>query len=204
MFTINKLDIDHPSLAFKGKIIKSNIVIAQRTAETILSKASDEADAIIKSAQSLYQSELQKAFNEGHKTWEAEKAKLTAEFNLEIANQTQLIKNWLAEQIVQLTNKLIGQTPDKEALKGLVEQSIAQLSKDCTLSLKVSPENSGIAKLATEEIMDNHQDIESFEVIVDPALKTTDCLLIHPEGTHDISIETQLNNTRSLLESSID
>jgi len=204
MFTINKLDIDHPSRAFKGKIIKSNIVIAQRTAETILSKASDEADAIIKSAQSLYQSELQKAFNEGHKTWDAEKAKLTAEFNLEIANQTQLIKNWLAEQIVQLTNKLIGQTPDKEALKGLVEQSIAQLSKDCTLSLKVSPENSGIAKLATEEIMDNHQDIESFEVIVDPALKTTDCLLIHPEGTHDISIETQLNNTRSLLESSID
>ena len=204
MFTINKLDIDHPSLAFKGKIIKSNIVISQRTAETILSKASDEADAIIKSAQSLYQSELQKAFNEGHKTWEAEKAKLTAEFNLEIANQTQLIKNWLAEQIVQLTNKLIGQTPNKEALKGLVEQSIAQLSKDCTLSLKVSPVNSGIAKLATEEIMDNHQDIESFEVIVDPALKTTDCLLIHPEGTHDISIETQLNNTRSLLESSID
>ena len=199
MFTITKIGIENPLSESQNKIIKSDLVIAHRTAENIISKASSEANQILKRAKDDYQTQINKAYKEGQTAWESERIKLINNFNQEIVDQIQSLKTNFSEQIIMLTEKIIGLSPDEKVLQGLINQAISQLSTDCALSLKVSPEDAPLARKVVTELTEDNTDINGFEVIVDSSIKESSYLLVHPEGTHDISVKTQLDQTNTLI-----
>jgi len=199
MLSLTRITLTESDITTHDKVIPANLVVASRTANNIIEDAIRTANKIKQEAQQNYQLKSDQGYNEGQKQWDMQKAVEVTKLNIEIKQHIMGLHEKLTKNVLQITEKIIGSLEKTDLLNGLVNQAIDQLSKECVLNLRVSPENSESAKKITQNILADHPAIEGFNIIVDPRLSESDCLLEHPDGTHDISSQTQLNSLSDIL-----
>ncbi|MGR6872179.1 V-type ATP synthase subunit E family protein [Pseudomonas sp. HK3] len=199
MLSLTRITLTQADITAYDKVIPANLVIASRTANNIIEDAIKAANKITHDAQKNYQLKSDQGYNEGQKQWEIQKAVDITKLNIEIKQHIMTLHEKLTNNVLQITQKLVGSLNETDLLRGLVNQAIDQLSTECVLNLRVSPENSETAKQVTQNILADHPTLEGFNIIVDPRLSESDCLLEHPDGTHDISARTQLNSLTDIL-----
>ena len=199
MLPLTRITLTEADTAAYNKVIPANLVIASRTANNIIEDALSKAHSITNEAEQHYQLKSDQGYQEGQKQWEMQKTVEITQLNMEIKQHIMGLHEKLTQNVLQITQKLIGSLNEKERLSGLVNQALDQLSTECVLNLRVSPENSETAKQVTQDILAKQPTIEGFNIIVDPRLSEEDCLLEHPDGTHDISVRTQLNSLTDIL-----
>lgn len=199
MLPLTRITLTEADITNYDKIIPASLVIVSRTANNIIEDALLKAHNITHEAEEHYQLKSNEGYKEGHQKWEKQKAVELEQLNMVIKQHIMGLHEKLTHNVLQITQKLIGSINETDLLRGLVNQAIDQLSTECVLNLRVSPENSDTAKKVTQDILATHPEIEGFNMIVDPRLTESDCLLEHPDGTHDISVHTQLNNLTDIL-----
>ncbi|MFT7108648.1 MAG: flagellar biosynthesis/type III secretory pathway protein FliH [Psychrobacter glaciei] len=199
MLPLTRITLTEYDLITYDKVIPASAFIVSRTASKIIDDAQQLAKDIIKNAEQQYQLKSDQGYQDGLIKWELKKESEVESLNIEIKQHINKLHKNLTNSVMQITRKIMGSINESDLLSGLVNQAINHLSTECILNLRISPENADIAKQVTQDILAINPTIEGFNIIVDPGLLESDYLLEHPDGTHDIGAETQLNNLTDLL-----
>lgn len=202
MFSLTRINLLDTDVLQHHKVIPKENIKASRTADQIIQDAISYSNKVHNEADTQYQNRTEQGYQEGKKQWEIEQAERITQLNLQIKQHLMNSKSDVTDMIMSIVEKVIGQIDQAQLISKLVSQSLNQLSLDCSIDLRVSPENIEQAKQACKQLLDQYPSIETLNVIMDTKLSALEFLIEHPIGIHDISPKTQFNNLKKSLNES--
>lgn len=174
------------------RIIKAAEYAAIGPALKVYAEARDNAAQIVKEAETIYESEKQKGYQEGLRQAKQEMAQQMTT----LALRTEQYYRDMEKQIVQLVMEIV-----KKVLQGVEPQTlvVAQVKnalntfKGCKhLTIKANPSVTGILKKRFADIMHTCPGIVSIDVKAVSHLESNALILESETGIVEASVETQL------------
>ena len=190
MLLIEKKDF---SLAADRRLVKASDVATVRTSEEIISAAEAEAARIREEAKAAFAEEKKKGYEKG-----------LADGKLEISMQKldlldssvafiESVEDKMADVVLKALKSCVVEIGDKEMVVQIVRKTMnAVIRTQRQVTLKVAPEMVDVVRARVAELKAAYTTIETLDVVEDPRLKGTACVLETEAGVAEASADTQI------------
>lgn len=190
MLLVNKQNFQ---LASDRRLVKAADVAVVRTAEQIIAEAEAEAARIREEAKAAFEEEKKKGYEKG-----------LADGKLEISMQKldlvdssvafmESVEDKMADVVLKALRSCVVEIGDKEMVVQIVRKTMnAVIRTQRQVTLKVAPEMVDVVRARVAELKAAYTTIETLDVVEDPRLKGTACLLETEAGVAEASAETQI------------
>ena len=190
MLLVNKQNFQ---LASDRRLVKLAEVATVQTAEEIIAAAEAEAARIREEAKAAFEEEKKKGYEKG-----------LADGKLEISMQKldlidssvafmESVEDKMADVVLKALRSCVVEIGDKEMVIQIVRKTMnAVIRTQRQVTLKVAPEMVEVVRARVAELKAAYTTIETLDVVEDPRLKGTACLLETEAGVAEASAETQI------------
>lgn len=190
MLLVNKekfvLQSDH-------RLVKAEEVATVRTAEEIIAAAEAEAARIREEAKAAFEAEKKRGYEKG-----------LADGKLEISMQKldlidssvafmESVEDKMADVVLKALKSCVVEIGDKEMVIQIVRKTMnAVIRTQRQVTLKVAPEMVEVVRGRIAALKADYTTIETLDVVEDPRLKGTACVLETEAGVAEASTDTQI------------
>jgi len=190
MLLVNKQDFQ---LASDRRLVKAAEVATVQTADEIIAAAEADAARIREEAKVAFEEEKKKGYEKG-----------LADGKLEISMQKldlldssvafmESVEDKMADVVLKALRSCVVEIGDKEMVVQIVRKTMnAVIRTQRQVTLKVAPEMVDVVRARVAELRAAYTTIETLDVVEDPRLKGTACLLETEAGVAEASVETQI------------
>ena len=190
MLLINKGDF---VLQSDRRVVKAADVATVRSAAEIVAAAEAQAAQIREDAKVAYEEERKKGYDKG-----------IADGKTEIAMQKLVlvdssvafmedVEEKMSEIVMKALKSCVAEIGDREMVIQIVRKTMAAVIRtQRQVTLKVAPELVETVRARVSELTATFPTIETFDVVEDPRLKGSACVLETEAGVADASVESQL------------
>ena len=190
MLLVNKQNFQ---LASDRRLVKAAEVATVQTADEIIAAAEADAARIREEAKVAYEEEKKKGYAKG-----------LADGKLEISMQKldlldssvafmESVEDKMADVVLKALRSCVVEIGDKEMVVQIVRKTMnAVIRTQRQVTLKVAPEMVDVVRARVAELRAAYTTIETLDVVEDPRLKGTACLLETEAGVAEASVETQI------------
>ena len=190
MLLVNKQNL---TLASDRRLVKAADVATVRSAEEIISTAEAEAARIREEAKAAFEEEKKKGYAKG-----------LADGKLEISMQKldmldssvafmESVEDKMADVVLKALRSCVVEIGDKEMVIQIVRKTMnAVIRTQRQVTLKVAPEMVEVVRARVAELKAAYSTIETLDVVEDPRLKGTACVLETEAGVAEASADTQI------------
>ena len=175
------------------RLVKAAEAATVRTAEEIIADALEEAARIREEAKAAFEEEKKKGYAKG-----------LADGKLEISMQKldmldssvafmESVEDKMADVVLKALRSCVVEIGDREMVVQIVKKTMnAVIRTQRQVALKVAPEMVEVVRARVAELKAAYTTIETLDVVEDPRLKGTACLLETEAGVAEASAETQI------------
>ena len=190
MLLVNKQNLQ---LASDRRLVKLAEVATVQTAEEIIAAAEAEAARIREEAKAAFEEEKKKGYEKG-----------LADGKLEISMQKldlidssvafmESVEDKMADVVLKALRSCVVEIGDKEMVLQIVRKTMnAVIRTQRQVTLKVAPEMVEVVRARVAELKAAYSTIETLDVVEDPRLKGTACVLETEAGVAEASADTQI------------
>ena len=190
MLLVNKQNFQ---LASDRRLVKLVEVATVQTAEEIIAAAEAEAARIREEAKAAFEEEKKKGYEKG-----------LADGKLEISMQKldlidssvafmESVEDKMADVVLKALRSCVVEIGDKEMVLQIVRKTMnAVIRTQRQVTLKVAPEMVEVVRARVAELKAAYSTIETLDVVEDPRLKGTACVLETEAGVAEASADTQI------------
>lgn len=190
MLLLNKKDF---ALSSESRLVKASDLATVRSAEEIIAAAEADAARIREEAKAAFEEEKKRGYEKGLTDGKMEIAMLKLEQVDSSVAFMEGVERKMADVVIQALKSFVMEVGDREMVLQIVRKTMnAVIRTQKHVTLKVAPEQVENVRGRIAELRTVYPTIESFDVIDDPRLKGSACVLETEAGVADASVETQL------------
>ena len=190
MLLINKGDF---VLQSDRRVVKAADVATVRSAAEIVAAAETQAAQIREDAKAAYEEERKKGYDKGIADGKTEIAMQKLDLVDSSVAFMENVEEKMSEIVMKALKSCVAEIGDREMVIQIVRKTMAAVIRtQRQVTLKVSPELVETVRARVSELTASFPTIETFDVVEDPRLKGSACVLETEAGVADASVESQL------------
>ena len=190
MLLINKGDF---VLQSDRRVVKAADVATVRSAVEIVAAAEAQAAQVREDAKAAYEVERKKGYDKGIADGKTEIAMQKLDLVDSSVAFMEDVEAKMAEIVMKALKSCVTEIGDHEMVVQIVRKTMAAVIRtQRQVTLKVAPELVETVRARVSELTSSFPTIETFDVVEDPRLKGSACVLETEAGVADASVETQL------------
>lgn len=190
MLLINKGDF---VLQSDRRVVKAADVATVRSAADIVAAAEAQAAQIREDAKAAYEEERKKGYDKGIADGKTEIAMQKLDLVDSSVAFMENVEEKMSEIVMKALKSCVAEIGDREMVIQIVRKTMAAVIRtQRQVTLKVAPELVETVRARVSELTATFPTIETFDVVEDPRLKGSACLLETEAGVADASVESQL------------
>ena len=190
MLLINKGDF---VLQSDRRVVKAADVATVRSAAEIVAAAETQAAQIREDAKAAYEEERKKGYDKGIADGKTEIAMQKLDLVDSSVAFMENVEEKMSEIVMKALKSCVAEIGDREMVIQIVHKTMAAVIRtQRQVTLKVAPELVETVRSRVSELTATFPTIETFDVVEDPRLKGSSCVLETEAGVADASVESQL------------
>ena len=190
MLLINKGDF---VLQSDRRVVKAADVATVRSAAEIVAAAEAQAAQIREDAKVAYEEERKKGYDKGIADGKTEIAMQKLDLVDSSVAFMENVEEKMSEIVMKALKSCVAEIGDREMVIQIVRKTMAAVIRtQRQVTLKVAPELVETVRARVSELTATFPTIETFDVVEDPRLKGSSCVLETEAGVADASVESQL------------
>jgi type III secretion protein L len=190
MLLINKGDF---VLQSDRRVVKAADVATVRSAADIVAAAEAQAAQIREDAKAAYEEERKKGYDKGIADGKTEIAMQKLDLVDSSVAFMENVEEKMSEIVMKALKSCVAEIGDREMVIQIVRKTMAAVIRtQRQVTLKVAPELVETVRSRVSELTATFPTIETFDVVEDPRLKGSACVLETEAGVADASVESQL------------
>ena len=190
MLLINKGDF---VLQSDRRVIKAADVATVRSAAEIVAAAEAQAAQIREDAKVAYEEERKKGYDKGIADGKTEIAMQKLDLVDSSVAFMENVEEKMSDIVMKALKSCVAEIGDREMVIQIVRKTMAAVIRtQRQVTLKVAPELVETVRARVSELTATFPTIETFDVVEDPRLKGSACVLETEAGVADASVESQL------------
>lgn len=190
MLLINKGDF---VLQTDRRVVKAADVATVRSAAEIVAAAEAQAAQIREDAKVAYEEERKKGYDKGIADGKTEIAMQKLDLVDSSVAFMENVEEKMSEIVMKALKSCVAEIGDREMVIQIVRKTMAAVIRtQRQVTLKVAPELVETVRSRVSELTATFPTIETFDVVEDPRLKGSSCVLETEAGVADASVESQL------------
>ena len=190
MLLINKGDF---VLQSDRRVVKAADVATIRSAAEIVAAAEAQAAQIREDAKAAYEEERKKGYDKGIADGKTEIAMQKLDLVDSSVAFMENVEEKMSEIVMKALKSCVAEIGDREMVIQIVRKTMAAVIRtQRQVTLKVAPELLETVRSRVSELTATFPTIETFDVVEDPRLKGSACVLETEAGVADASVESQL------------
>ena len=190
MLLINKGDF---VLQTDRRVVKAADVATVRSAAEIVAAAEAQAAQIREDAKVAYEEERKKGYDKGIADGKTEIAMQKLDLVDSSVEFMENVEEKMSEIVMKALKSCVAEIGDREMVIQIVRKTMAAVIRtQRQVTLKVAPELVETVRSRVSELTATFPTIETFDVVEDPRLKGSACVLETEAGVADASVESQL------------
>ena len=190
MLLINKGDF---VLQSDRRVVKAADVATVRSAAEIVAAAEAQAAQIREGAKAAYEEERKKGYDKGIADGKTEIAMQKLDLVDSSVAFMENVEEKMSEIVMKALKSCVAEIGDREMVIQIVRKTMAAVIRtQRQVTLKVAPELVETVRARVSELTATFPTIETFDVVEDPRLKGSSCVLETEAGVADASVESQL------------
>ena len=190
MLLINKGDF---VLQSDRRVVKAADVATVRSAAEIVAAAETQAAQIREDAKAAYEEERKKGYDKGIADGKTEIAMQKLDLVDSSVAFMENVEEKMSDIVMKALKSCVAEIGDREMVIQIVRKTMAAVIRtQRQVTLKVAPELVETVRSRVSELTATFPTIETFDVVEDPRLKGSACLLETEAGVADASVESQL------------
>ena len=190
MLLVNKKNF---ALASDRRLVKATDVATARSAAEILASAEAEAARIREEAKAAFEAEKQRGYEKGLADANLEMAMKKLELVDSSVAFMESVERKMADVVLKALKTFTVEVGDEAMVLQIVRKTMnAVIRTQRTVTLKVAPEMKPAVAARVAELKNAYPTVETLDVVEDPRLHGTACVLETEAGVADASVETQL------------
>ncbi|MEC4720726.1 HrpE/YscL family type III secretion apparatus protein [Noviherbaspirillum sp. CPCC 100848] len=166
----------------------------------ILNAARDEAARIVASAQSAYEAECRRGYEDGLAEAKMEQAERMIESVSRTVEFFSRIEGEMVNLVMESVQKIINGFDDTERIVIVVRNAISVVRNQKQITLRLNPGQVETVKKQMHALLADYQGVGQLDVISDPRLSPDSCILESEIGIVEASIEGQLLALKNAFE----
>ena len=180
-------------LATDRRLVKAADAATARSAAEILAAAEAEASRIREEAKAAFEAEKQRGYEKGLADANLEMAMKKLELVDSSVAFMESVERKMADVVLKALKSFVVEVGDEAMVLQIVRKTMnAVIRTQRTVTLKVAPETKPAVAARVAELKNAYPTIETLDVVEDPRLRGTACILETEAGVADASVETQL------------
>ena len=190
MLLINKGDF---VLQSDRRVVKAADVATVRSAAEIVAAAEAQGAQIREDAKAAYEEERKKGYDKGIADGKTEIAMQKLDLVDSSVAFMENVEEKMSEIVMKALKSCVAEIGDREMVIQIVRKTMAAVIRtQRQVTLKVAPELVETVRARVSELTATFPTIETFDVVEDPRLKGSSCVLETEAGVADASVESQL------------
>ena len=190
MLLINKGDF---VLQSDRRVVKAADVATIRSAAEIVAAAEAQAAQIRENAKAAYEEERKKGYDKGIADGKTEIAMQKLDLVDSSVAFMENVEEKMSEIVMKALKSCVAEIGDCEMVIQIVRKTMAAVIRtQRQVTLKVAPELVETVRARVSELTATFPTIETFDVVEDPRLKGSACVLETEAGVADASVESQI------------
>jgi type III secretion protein L len=190
MLLINKGDF---VLQSDRRVVKAADVATVRSAAEIVAAAEAQAAQIREDAKAAYEEERKKGYDKGIADGKTEIAMQKLDLVDSSVAFMEDVEEKMSEIVMKALKSCVAEIGDREMVIQIVRKTMAAVIRtQRQVTLKVAPELVETVRARVSELTATFPTIETFDVVEDPRLKGSACVLETEAGVADASVESQI------------
>jgi len=190
MLLVKKSDF---ALVSDRRLVKAADMATVRSAADIVAAAEAEAARIREEAKAAFEAEKQRGYDEGLQAGKMEIAMQKLEQVDQSVAFMEGVEQKMADVVMKALKSFVVEVGDREMVVNIVRKTMAAVIRtQRTVTLKVAPDVVDAVRAKVAEFRTAYPTVETFDVVEDPRLKGSACILETEAGVADASAETQL------------
>ncbi len=180
-------------LSTDRRLVKAADAATARSAADILAAAEAEAARIREEAKAAFEAEKQRGYEKGLADAKLEMAMKKLELVDSSVAFMESVERKMADVVLKALKTFTVEVGDEAMVLQIVHKTMnAVIRTQRTVTLKVAPEMKPAVAARVAELKAAYPTIETLDVVEDPRLTGTACVLETEAGAADASVETQL------------
>ena len=192
MLSFVKVDTDNLNLVPGQKILKSADYMHFLESEHLIQAAQAKAAQIIKDAESVYEQEKLRGYEDGQLQAKQECAEVIVDTVAQCNRYYISSEKTLTQAVLSCVGKILQGFDDVEVTLTVVREALQLVSNQKQVILHVNPEQVAQVKERVSEVLSAFPEAGSVDVVADARLKNGGCILETEVGIIDASIDVQL------------
>lgn len=187
------------------------VALAREEADQILAQAQAQADMMLEEAETKAEAMKFHAEQDGHKDgydhgynealqlkvqWEQETESLRAELQAEYEERTRQIEHELIDTVCEVVEKvfLVQFGDKKELIRHAIDNVLSNVEGSKEFLIRVNEKNAEYLRSKKEELQQKVGQEVVLDVVQDPLLDDSQCMIETDGGLFDCSMDTQMRN----------
>ena len=175
------------------RVVKAVDVATVRSAAEIVAAAEAQAAQIREDAKAAYEEERKKGYDKGIADGKTEIAMQKLDLVDSSVAFMENVEEKMSDIVMKALKSCVTEIGDREMVIQIVRKTMAAVIRtQRQVTLKVAPELVETVRARVSELTATFPTIETFDVVEDPRLKGSSCVLETEAGVADASVESQL------------
>jgi len=175
------------------RVVKAADVATVRSAAEIVAAAESQAAQIREDAKAAYEEERKKGYDKGIADGKTEIAMQKLDLVDSSVAFMENVEEKMSDIVMKALKSCVVEIGDHEMVIQIVRKTMAAVIRtQRQVTLKVAPELVETVRARVSELTATFPTIETFDVVEDPRLKGSSCVLETEAGVADASVESQL------------
>ena len=175
------------------RVVKAADVATIRSAAEIVAAAEAQASQIREDAKAAYEEERKKGYDKGISDGKTEIAMQKLDLVDSSVAFMENVEEKMSDIVMKALKSCVTEIGDREMVIQIVRKTMAAVIRtQRQVTLKVAPELVETVRARVSELTATFPTIETFDVVEDPRLKGSACVLETEAGVADASVESQL------------
>jgi type III secretion protein L len=182
------------------KVVKAEAYSRFAEAGELLESAHARAGEIASRAEAAYREEKARGFAEGVREGRSSLARILLETASRSARHLEDNEGRIIAIVSAALRKILGEAGEKERIAAVVRSALSVVSRQDQVTVRVPAGQEQTVREAVHRMLQAHPRIRSLEVVADPELTGTRCVLETKVGKVEASLESQLQAVTEALE----
>jgi len=175
------------------RVVKAVDVATVRSAAEIVAAAEAQAAQIREDAKAAYEEERKKGYDKGIADGKTEIAMQKLDLVDSSVAFMENVEEKMSDIVMKALKSCVTEIGDREMVIQIVRKTMAAVIRtQRQVTLKVAPELVETVRARVSELTATFPTIETFDVVEDPRLKGSSCVLETEAGVADASVDSQL------------
>ena len=175
------------------RVVKAADVATIRSAAEIVAAAEAQAAQIREDAKAAYEEERKKGYDKGIADGKTEIAMQKLDLVDSSVAFMENVEEKMSDIVMKALKSCVIEIGDREMVIQIVRKTMAAVIRtQRQVTLKVAPELVETVRARVSELTATFPTIETFDVVEDPRLKGSSCVLETEAGVADASVDSQL------------